>query len=107
MSKWFQANQLYCMQKKTNIVKFIPSKFSCYPLKLIYAGQILTEAGNIKFLVMQLDNHHTYRTHIDLLLHKLSTVCFVKKETIPCIKHWYHMIYYIFVNCNWVDTWWQ
>jgi hypothetical protein len=36
-----------------------------------------SEAETIKFLGLQLDNHLTCKGHIDLLLHKLSTVSFL------------------------------
>ena len=39
--------------------------------------QSLTETDDIKFLGVQLDNHLTCKSHTDLLLYKLSIVCFI------------------------------
>jgi hypothetical protein len=67
IAKWFQANQFALNVEKTNMVKFTPTKFLHYPLQLTYEHKIITEADNMKFLGLQLDNHLTWQTHIDQL----------------------------------------
>jgi hypothetical protein len=82
IAKWFQAAQLVLNVEKTNMVKFALTKFSHCPLQLTYEGKICTEADNIKFLGLQLDNHRTWKTHMDQLLQKLSTVCFIMRRLV-------------------------
>lgn len=49
-SKWFQADQLILnVKKKTNILRFTPTKLSYYPLDIGYAGKLLTEVFNISW----------------------------------------------------------
>ena len=80
ISKWFQVNQFVLNANKTHAVQFIPHKVCCYPLNLTYADQILVEINTVKLLGLQLDSHHTWKTHINSLLHKLSTVCFIMRR---------------------------
>jgi hypothetical protein len=68
------------MQKKTNLVKFTCTKFLQYPIKLIYADQTLVEKNIINFLGLQLDSQLTWKTRINYLLNKLSTVSFVVRR---------------------------
>jgi hypothetical protein len=49
-------------------------------VNLVYSDQTLTELNNIKFLGLHIDSHFTWKFHIDLLLLKLSTDCFVVKK---------------------------
>ena len=80
ISKWLQVYQFVLNANKTHAVQFMPHKVCCYPLNLIHADQILVETNTIKFLGLQLDSHLTWKTHINSLLHKLSTVCFIMRR---------------------------
>ena len=55
----------------------IPTKFLYYPPNLICADQDLTELYTVKFLGLHLDNHLLWKPHVDFILHKLDTACFV------------------------------
>jgi len=80
VSKWFQVDQFVLNANKTHAVQFTPHKVCCYPLNLTYADQILVETITVKFLGLQLDSHNTWMTHINSILHKLSTVCFIMRR---------------------------
>ena len=79
ISKWFQVNQFVLSANKTHAVQFTPHKVCCFPLNLTYADLILVQTNNVKFLGLQLDSHRTWMTHINSLLYKLSTVCFIMR----------------------------
>ena len=85
MFKWFQNNQFVLNLDKTNIIKFTPTAAISYPLNLTFYDKALIEVETIKFLGLQLDNHLTCKGHIDVLLHKLNTVCFL-------IRKLYHIL---------------
>jgi len=70
------VNQLTLNLEETIIV-IIPAKFLYYPPNLVCADQALTELYTIKFLGLHLDNHPMLKSHIDFILHKLVTACFV------------------------------
>jgi hypothetical protein len=83
ISKWFQNNQLVQNLNKTHIVKFSPSKLLLYPLNIAYNNQALTITENIKFLGLQLDCSLTWKTRIDNLIKKLSSICFMLRKLLP------------------------
>jgi hypothetical protein len=80
MINWFQNNQFVLNLDKTKIIKFTSTAATCYPLNLMHHNKSLKELEMMKFLSLQLDNHLTYKGHIDFLLHKLSTVCFIMRK---------------------------
>jgi hypothetical protein len=85
MFKWFQNNQFVLNLDKTNIIKFTPTAATSNPLNLTFYDKTLIEVETIKFVGLQLDNHLTCKGHIDVLLHKLNTVCFL-------IRKLYHIL---------------
>jgi len=70
--EWFQSNHMMLNVEKTIIVRFTPTKFSHYPLNLVYADQPAIELGTLKYFGLWLDNHFTWKPHIDFLLCKLA-----------------------------------
>ena len=62
-------------------------KVCCYPLNLTYADLILVQTNTVKFLGLHPDSHRTRTTHINSLLHKLSTVCFIMRR----LSHMLHV----------------
>jgi hypothetical protein len=60
--------------EKTFFIRFTPTKFSHYRLNLVYADQHPTELDTLKCFGLQLDNHLTWKPHVDFLLCKLALV---------------------------------
>ena len=60
ISKWLQANQLTLNVRKTSITRSTPTKFSLYPLNLVYADQALTKLDTLKFLGLHLEASHRF-----------------------------------------------
>jgi hypothetical protein len=46
----------------------------------VYSDQTLTDIHNLKFLGLHINSHFTWKFHIKLLIHKLSTACFVVRK---------------------------
>jgi hypothetical protein len=80
ISEWFQINQLALNLNKTQLIKFTSSKSSTYPLHVSYNNQVVTVAENIKFLGVYLDCHLTCNLHLDKLIKKLSSICFLLRK---------------------------
>lgn len=80
ISKGFKINQSVLNADKTYTVKFLSSKALIYPLHLTYANQTLTVMDTIKFLGLCLDGHLSWKTHTNVLVRKLSSVCFVMRK---------------------------
>jgi hypothetical protein len=80
ISKWFQHNQLVLNLNKTHLVKFASSKSSSYLLHISYNKQALAVTENIRFLGLYLECHLTWKSHINNLIKKLNSVCFMLRK---------------------------
>ena len=79
-SKWFKINQLVLSTNKTYTIKFVSYKAPIYPLHLIDADQTLSVTDTIKFLGLHLDSHLSWKSHTNVLVRKLSSVCYVLRK---------------------------
>jgi hypothetical protein len=52
---WFHGNQLLLNMDKMSIVKFTRTNIVCSPLTVEYAGRVLTEVINFKFIDLCID----------------------------------------------------
>jgi hypothetical protein len=77
LTGFFQTNFQWM---QVNVLKFTPSKLTYCPLSLTYNGQTLSEEDVIKFLGLHLDRHLSWETHLNSLLSKLGTVCFIMRK---------------------------
>ena len=86
VSKWFCANQFVLNVEKPNLLKFTSPKSTFYPLNLFYDNYSLMEAATITFLGLQLDSQLTWKAHINFLLNKLSTVCYIMRRLVHILN---------------------
>jgi hypothetical protein len=63
----------------TNIVNFSFTTLCYYKLDIEYPGKFHTEATN-KMSVMQIDDHLNWKSHIEIMLPKLSATCFAVRR---------------------------
>jgi mannose/fructose/N-acetylgalactosamine-specific phosphotransferase system component IID len=73
--EWFTANKLVLNLDKTNM-KFITNNSPHCALRIDYRVKYKEETINIKFLGLQIDNHLTWKNHIDKMVPKLSGACY-------------------------------
>jgi hypothetical protein len=66
--------------EKTNIVKFTTTNLPLYPLVVGYADKLIKKTTNIKFLVIQIDNHINWKSRINQIIPKLSAACFAVRK---------------------------
>jgi hypothetical protein len=85
-SKWFKINQLVLNTNKTYTVEFLSYKAPIYTLHLIDADQTLSVTDTIKFLGLHLDSHLSWKCHTNVLVRKLSSVCFVMRKLSNILK---------------------
>jgi hypothetical protein len=61
-------------------VKFTTTNLPHYPLAVKFAGKLIKETTSIKFLGVQIDNHLTWKSHINQIIPKLSDACFAVRK---------------------------
>jgi len=76
-SRLFKANQIVLNLIKINIIKFSISHFLQLQLINEHNNTTTSEVPGTKFLGVQIDNHLSWKCHIDRILPTLSTAGFV------------------------------
>jgi hypothetical protein len=80
MIEWFTASKLVLNLDKTNIMKFITNNSPHCALLIDYREKYIEETINTKFLDLQVDNHVTWKNHIDQMVPKLSGACYAVRS---------------------------
>ena len=75
-----QTNQSVLKARKTYIVNFTSSKAQIWLLTIIHVDQTLAVAETNKYLGLPLDNHLSWKSHINVLLKKLRSVCCMMRK---------------------------
>jgi hypothetical protein len=80
ISHWFLSNQLLMNASKSSVLKFTPSKLTYCPFHVIHNDQVLPEQDVTKFLGLHLDRNLSWETHLNHLLSKLGSECFIMRK---------------------------
>jgi len=77
INNWFKANQLILNYNKTNYLQFTTKNSWDYEVKPNYQGNCIKSSSSTKFLGLTIDDYLTWKAHIDQMMSKLNTACFV------------------------------
>jgi len=77
INNWFKVNQLILNCNKTHYLQFNTKNSWDYDLKLNYQGNYVTRSSNTKFLGLIIDDSLSWKAHIEQMMSKLNTACFV------------------------------
>jgi len=80
LNKWLRANQLTLNFNKTNYVHFTTKRHMTVNLKIGFNNNFITISLHTKFLWLTMDNTLSWNNHIDLLVEKLSTACYISRN---------------------------
>jgi hypothetical protein len=79
--KWFQTSYFVLNANEMCIVKFTFSKAPIYPFTITLVDQILAIAETIVFFGLHLDSHLSWMSHVNILLKKFSSTCFMMRSS--------------------------
>ena len=97
MIKWFAANNLVLNLDKINIMKFITKNSSHSTLCIGYKEKYIEEAVNTEFLGLQIDNHLTWKNHIEQMIPKLREAYYAVTSIVHvCNINTLNSIYYAY-----------
>jgi len=82
IKEWFLVNGLTLNLDKTDIIKF-SSKIRNEEHNHFCFLNIIKETDSLKFLGLEVNKFLTWKNHIDKLLPKLSSACFVIRSMLP------------------------
>jgi hypothetical protein len=77
ISKWCTTNLLSLNANKTQYMQFVIKTSSLIDLHVKYKNKEIANTSNTKFLRLTLDNTFSWKNHIDTIVPKLSSACFV------------------------------
>jgi len=81
--------------EKAHFMHFITKNISFIDLYITHENKKIANICNTKFLGITLDNTLTWKTHIDMIIPKLSLTCFAIKEVRPFLfQESLKMVYY-------------
>jgi hypothetical protein len=103
LNQWFKANQLSLNFNETNYVHFKTKRKMSVNFKIVFNNNLITSSSYTKLLGVTMDNTLSWNNHIDLLLKKLSTVCYVIRNaktytSAPSLKMIYHAFFHLAVS---------
>jgi len=99
INNWFKVNQLILNYSKTHYLQFNTKNSWDYDLKLIYQGNCIKSSSNTKFLGLIIDDSLSWKAHIDQIMSKLNTACFVI-QTIQAVMSpdTLRMVYFAYIH---------
>ena len=113
VSTWLKANKLSINVKKTKLMIF-RSRQKTVPLRrqIIIENNVLEQVDNTKFLGVYIDQHLTWKTHINFIAAKISNsvgILYKAKHHLPSkslLTLYYALIYPYLTYCNliWAST---
>jgi len=77
INNWFKVNQLILTYGKTYYLQFNMKNSWDYDLKLNYQGNYIKSSSNTKLLCLIIDDSLSWKAHIDHMMSKLNTACFL------------------------------
>jgi hypothetical protein len=86
INRWFHTNLLPLNLDKTHYMQFVAKSSSIVDLKVIHGSNNITNICSTKFLGITLDNTFSWRTHIDMIITKLSSACFAIRAVKPFLS---------------------
>jgi len=99
INNWFKVNQLILNYNSTHYLQFDTKNSWDYDLKLNYQGNHVTSSSNTKFLALIIDDFLSWKAHIDQIMSKLNTACFVI-QTLQAIMspETLRMVYFAYIH---------
>ena len=76
INEWFNTNLLSLKLDKINLIHFVTKNSSLIDFNIMHGNKKIANIYNTKFLGLTLDNTLSWRTHIDTIIPKLSSVSF-------------------------------
>jgi hypothetical protein len=80
---WFRTSLLKLNINKTHILQFITVHYDDYGMHNTINHNLSANSECIKFLGLNIDNKLSWKSHIDYLVTRLSSLCFVMRTIKP------------------------
>jgi hypothetical protein len=80
VNKWFKINLLMINTNKTNYIQFKTKNEPIIDISIIHNEHQIMPLHNIKFLGIYINDSINWSYHIDYIVPKLSTACYIMRN---------------------------
>jgi len=81
--KWFKVNSLSINVKKTHYIQFKTKNKPTFDINIVCVNNSVTPVTDIKFLGIYLQDSINWSCHIEYIIPKLSSACYVMRSIKP------------------------
>ena len=85
INNWFKASLLSLNFQKTGLIQFLTKNSSDVPISVGCDNKIKSNITNIKFLGIIIDKTLMWKSHLEMIIPKLSMACFVVRAIKPLV----------------------
>lgn len=86
VNNWFKINQLSLNYKKKQYLQFKTQNSKDYQIRLNFMDNFVNKSSQTKFLGLIIDDTLSWKAHIDNIMSKLNTACFVVRMIQPLMS---------------------
>jgi hypothetical protein len=87
LNKWFQDNLIKLNQNTTYFIQFINKSICNSDIQIMIENKHISTVKETKFLGLVIDNTLSWKGHIDCIISKLSSACYVMRTVKPYVSH--------------------
>jgi hypothetical protein len=99
LSKWFHGNLIKLNLNKTHFIQFINKSICNCDIQIMIDNKHILTVKETKFLGLIIDKTLTWKEHIDYIIPKLSSACYVMRTVKPHVSHnTLNIIYYSYFH---------
>jgi hypothetical protein len=98
VNTWFKTNLLTLNLKKTHHLQFSTMNCDELDMHINVSHKQLVNSNCTKFLGLNIDNKLSWKNHIDYLVTKLSSSCFIMRTVKPIMSQRSLRIYFAYIH---------
>jgi len=99
VNKWFEVNLLSINVNKTHYIQFKTKNMPTLDINIICNDNLITTLSNVKFLGTYIHSSINWSCHIEYIIAKLSSACYIMRSITPFMSlNTLKTIYYSYFN---------
>jgi hypothetical protein len=87
LNKWFRDNLIKLNLDKTYFIQFISKSICSSDIQIMIENKHISTVKETAFLGLIIDNALSWKGHIDYIIPKLSSACYVMRTVKPYVSH--------------------
>jgi hypothetical protein len=80
INEWFNSNLLHLNYEKTSTLEFRPRIYNMISTNVPYNNNFISNSSRVKFLGLTSDTTLSWEGHVNYIISKLNSVCFILRS---------------------------